>query len=86
MLSGAKHLQYLLGTKQMQILREVYPERSERAQDDSPSDFFRSLPELSIIRICYSFCQTHSGRCYNHLLSFQTGGIYGQYSSTSNRS
>jgi hypothetical protein len=36
MLSGAKHLQYLLENKQMRILRAVYPERSERAQDDSP--------------------------------------------------
>jgi hypothetical protein len=35
MLSGAKHLQYLLEYKQIQILRAVYPERSERAQDDS---------------------------------------------------
>ena len=35
MLSGAKHLQYLLHNKQMQILRF--------AQDDSRGHFFRSL-------------------------------------------
>jgi len=35
MLSEAKHLQYLLKNKQMQILRF--------AQDDSGADFFRSL-------------------------------------------
>jgi hypothetical protein len=38
MLSGAKHLQYLPENNQMQILRS--------AQDDSPGDFFRSLPVL----------------------------------------
>ena len=27
----------------MQILRGVYPERSERAQDDNVAEFFRSL-------------------------------------------
>jgi hypothetical protein len=36
MLSGAKHLQYLLENKQMQILRF--------AQDDSGADFSPSLP------------------------------------------
>jgi hypothetical protein len=35
MLSEAKHLKYLLETKQMQILRF--------AQDDSPGEFSRSL-------------------------------------------
>ncbi len=35
MLSGAKHLQYPVENKQMQILRF--------AQDDSPPDFFRCL-------------------------------------------
>ncbi len=35
MLSGAKHLQYPLENKQMQILRPV--------QDDSPRGFFRNL-------------------------------------------
>ena len=29
MLSGAKHLQYLLENEQMQILRAVYPEREK---------------------------------------------------------
>ncbi len=35
MLSGGKHLQFLLEDKQMRILRS--------AQDDKPRDFFRSL-------------------------------------------
>jgi hypothetical protein len=35
MLSEAKHLQFLLGNEQMQILRF--------AQDDIPGHFFRSL-------------------------------------------
>ncbi len=39
MLSAAKHLQYLLENKPMQILREVYPERQSEilrcAQNDS---------------------------------------------------
>jgi len=35
MLSGAKHLQYLLEQEQMQILRF--------AQDDCPQDFLRGL-------------------------------------------
>ena len=35
MLSGAKHLQFLLENRQMQILRF--------AQDDRRGDFFRSL-------------------------------------------
>ena len=54
MLSAAKHLQYLLENKPMQILRVVYPERqieilrcaqndSEWAQEDSIEAFFRSL-------------------------------------------
>ena len=40
MLSGAKHLQYLLEHKQMQILRS--------AQDDNPGDLFRSLSEHAV--------------------------------------
>jgi hypothetical protein len=43
MLSGAKYPQYLLENKQMPILRAVYPEGSERAQDDRGEGFFRSL-------------------------------------------
>jgi len=54
MLSAAKHLQYLLENKPMQMLRIVYPERQseifhcaqndgERVRDDSMGAFFRSL-------------------------------------------
>jgi hypothetical protein len=39
MLSGAKHLQYLIDNNEMQILRF--------AQDDRCRDFFRSLQSLS---------------------------------------
>ncbi|SPE22148.1 hypothetical protein SBA2_10086 [Acidobacteriia bacterium SbA2] len=42
MLSGAKHLQYILEKKQMQILRF--------ARDDRPGDFFRSLIYAAIER------------------------------------
>jgi hypothetical protein len=40
MLSEAKHLQYLHENDQMQILRF--------AQDDSPRDFLRSLPDFQL--------------------------------------
>jgi hypothetical protein len=43
MLSGAKHLQYLLARKQAQILRF--------AQDDNPRDFFRKLLDLCSAQI-----------------------------------
>jgi len=49
MLSGTKHLQYLLESGQMQILRVVYSERSERAQEDSRRGIFRNL--VSIARL-----------------------------------
>jgi hypothetical protein len=45
-LSAAKHLQYLFENEQMQILRAVYPERSERAQDDNRRDHFPQPPSL----------------------------------------
>ena len=38
MLGAAKHLQYLIEDKQLQILR--------CAQDDSPTDFFSNLLEI----------------------------------------
>ncbi len=61
MLSGAKHLQYLLERKQMQILRFAQDDRLggcfclsvlrkiekvARSQDDNPRDFFRKLLDL----------------------------------------
>jgi hypothetical protein len=48
MLSGAKHLQYLLETKQMPILGAVYPQRSERARDDSPESFSAASSGLNM--------------------------------------
>ena len=47
MLSAAKHLQYLLKNKQMQILRS--------AQDDSRGDFFRSVLRLLRLAIGLAF-------------------------------
>ena len=47
MLSEAKHLQYLLENDQMQILRF--------AQDDSPRDFLRSLPDFRLSTLDCSY-------------------------------
>ncbi len=38
MLSAAKHPQWLYQSQQLQIVRAVYPERSERAQNDRTAD------------------------------------------------
>jgi len=57
MLSAAKHLQYLLENKQMQILRS--------AQDDSQGDFFRNLqsaPDAGGSRIASNAVRTERGR------------------------
>jgi len=62
MLSGAKHPQYPLENSQMQILRAVYPERSERAQDDNRGDSFRSLPVTGQApAMIYALIARHSG-------------------------